>query len=128
LAGKTELEKAYVEMYAEQIRDLFEIYVLVLFEKDDKRKVEENSRFFDIILPKNLGFFEKKLIENKSGYLVGDSLSWADLFLYFSLDFIGEDKIKSSLGNAPTVKKHIEKIVHYPGISEYIKNRPQTEL
>jgi hypothetical protein len=128
LAGKTNLERAYVEMYAEQIRDLFEIYVLVLFEKDEKKKVEDETRFFDKILPNNLGFFEKKLIENESGFLIGDSLTWVDLFLFFSLDFIGENKVKDSLENASNVRKHIEKIANYDGILEYLKNRPRTEL
>ena len=127
-AGKTDIEKAYVEMYSEQIRDLFETYVLAMFEKDEKKKVEDVARYFNAILPSNLVFFEKKLADSKSGYLIGNSLTWADLFLYFCLDFIGENKVRSSLENAPNVKKHIEMIVNYPGILEYLQKRPQTEL
>ena len=40
------------------------------------------------VLPINLKIFEDKIKENKSGYLIGDSLTWTDLVLIFSMNLI----------------------------------------
>ena len=129
LTGKTDLEAALVDMYGHQITDLLNEcneQIRARFAKDEEREKRSIARLKEA-WPKNLSFFEARLKENKSGYLVGDGLTWADLHLYAVLDWLFEKRAET-IGNYALVKQLAERVEAHPRVAEWLKNRPKTAL
>ena len=93
LAGKTEWEKAEADAYVDLINCLGNkvVDLIVAYageeaaSQEDQRqeagkKKEATEKDFDqVVLPEFLNPIQKRLQDNESGFLVGDSLTWADL-------------------------------------------------
>ena len=105
-------------MYGEQISDLFNEFASLTDASDHARFNETWSR--------NLNYFEKRIVENKSGFLVGSSLSWADIYLAQMVEFmdIRQDEILSYF---PYVRRLTTKVRDIPLIADWIRRRPSTE-
>ena len=76
LAGTTDLEQAEVDMYADQVSDLLNEAVKVHFESDSTKKAEMTTKLVNETIPNNAKIFSAKLEQTKSGYLVGNGLTW----------------------------------------------------
>jgi len=113
-------------MYVDQVTDLLNEMVKVHFESDEAKKAEITAKFQGEILPKHLTIFETKLNQTNSGYLVGNNLTFADLFLMNILERLG-DKKEEILNNFPTIKKHDKIIRAFPNISKWLHSRPVTD-
>lgn len=77
-------------------------------------------------MPKNLSIFESRLASNGTGYLVGDSLTVADLFFFTLLEGLKEKK-DLVLSKFPHVKRLDERIRANAKISEWLNKRPVTD-
>lgn len=77
-------------------------------------------------MPKNLLIFETKLAKNGTGYLVGDSLTVADLFLFTLLEGL-KDKKDAVLSKFANLKKLDDQIRNNARIAEWLKKRPETD-
>ncbi|VDM68458.1 unnamed protein product [Strongylus vulgaris] len=129
-AGKTPFEEALVDSIADQWKDFMKeiqpmVKVALGFEEGDLDKLTK-----EIFLPardKFFGYMTKFLKKNKSGYLVGDSLTFADLYLaeYFS-EFA--KKIPGLFDGFPEMKAHAEKVRSNPILKKWIETRPQTKF
>ncbi len=71
--------------------------------------------------------FENKLNQTNTGYLVGNSLTWADLYLIHVLEAV-LDKHPSALDNVSAVKKHYNAVRSLPNIAKWIASRPVTPM
>ena len=69
-----------------------------------------------------MGYFEAILKKNGQGFTVGDSLSYADLYLYFLIENVEADL----LSKYPLLSAHKEKIANRPQIAAYLAKRPVT--
>lgn len=58
------------------------------FEKDEAKKAELKQKWLAEQLPPFLKQFEKKVTENKSGFLVGDGPTWADFVVVTSFEML----------------------------------------
>ncbi|EPB80176.1 hypothetical protein ANCCEY_00731 [Ancylostoma ceylanicum] len=74
---------------------------------------------------KFFGFVSKFLRESKSGYLVGNSLTFADLYLAEISAELGK-KIPSIYDGFPEVKAHAQKVRSNPALKKWIETRPET--
>ena len=129
MAGKNELEEALIDMYGDQVMDLLNEcneLIRATYAGDKDREKRSKDRL-EVAWPKNLGFFEKQLGANKSGYLVGESLSWADLHLYAVLDWLFDRK-KEVVEKFPLVKALACKIEATPSIAKWLADRPKSVL
>lgn len=95
------------------------------FTKDEV--LEIRRRWRETLVPKTLGFLEKKLTENSgSDWIVGDNISIADLELYCSLDYISS----GILDGVPTdilepfsaCKKLMENVKNNEGVKKWTDN------
>ena len=109
LAGKDDLENAYVNMYALQCADLTNKLVDAFDEKNEERKNRLKLKIKDKEWPHNLKYFEDRLTSNKTGFLVGDGLTFADLQLFTTLYWLGKKK-DETLKDFPNVFKLDESI------------------
>jgi len=129
LAGKTDLEQTLTHMYVEEVNDTTGDFGKIFREKDEEKKKQLIEEFKKNTLSKNLGFFEKHLAKNNTGFLVGSSLTWADLAVFNLLD-----SIKNHLGQGgecpcdqyPNLKKLKENVEKTPRIAKWLETRPKT--
>jgi glutathione S-transferase len=127
LAGQGEREQAEVDMYADQITDLFNDYVRAVFETDEARKAELNEKFKTQTAPNNFKTFEARLAQSQSGYFVNSGVTYADLYLLGVLDVISESN-DTLLASLPHVKKLSDDLRAHPKIAAWIASRPATPL
>mmetsp|Transcript_22476 Transcript_22476/g.38228 ORF Transcript_22476/g.38228 Transcript_22476/m.38228 type:complete len:235 (-) Transcript_22476:1518-2222(-) len=92
-------------------------------------KMAIRKRILEKSLPKYLGFLEKQLEENGTGFLVGDRLTIADLKLFYLCALTIQkgilDGIPSDLFDAyPKVKENLEKVKSIPEIAAWYEQHP----
>ncbi|VDP05095.1 unnamed protein product [Heligmosomoides polygyrus] len=102
LAGKTAFDEALVDSMADQIKDF----------------ITEIRPFAKVAL----GFEKGDLVR----YLVGDSLTWADLYLAEFAEM--EKKVPTLYEGFPEVKAHSDKVRSTPALKKWLATRPQTSF
>ncbi|CAJ0605916.1 unnamed protein product [Cylicocyclus nassatus] len=128
LAGKNPYEEAVVDSIVDQFKDFTAeirpyLRVAMGFEQGDKDKLAN-----DVLFPardKFFGFMTKFLKENKSGYLVGDSLTFADLYLAEHCAEFAK-KMPSIYDGFPEIKAHAERVRSNPALKKWLATRPET--
>jgi len=130
LAGKTDLDRARADMLVDCGADVLEPSIKFFFEKDKAKQAELATKFKEETLPKSFELFEKLLKENKGGdsFLVGDSLTWADIAFIDLLGWLGALEVELPFDKAPKLKALRERVEAIPKIAEWIKTRPKTNL
>ncbi|VDN23050.1 unnamed protein product [Cylicostephanus goldi] len=129
-AGKSPKDEAFVDMLADQYTDYRTeikpwLYVAAGMKEGNAEELKK-----DVFMParkKYLDIITKFLKQNKSGFLVGDSVTWVDLLvaehsstmLHFDAKFVE---------GYPEVKAHMEKIQAIPNIKKWIETRPKTDF
>ncbi|CAJ0605915.1 unnamed protein product [Cylicocyclus nassatus] len=130
LTPKCPFEEALVDSIMDQykdfqneIRPLFRVWMG--FEKGDADKLTK-----EVFMPareKFFGFMTKFLKKNNTGYLVGSSITVADLLLAeFSAEFA--KKIPNLYDGFPEIKAHAEKVRSNPALKKWIETRPETKF
>ena len=97
----------------------------VHFETDETRKTELQSKLRGEILPRNLKLFEDKLAQTNTGFLIGNGVTYTDLFLFSLLDWIHDQK-ETLFAHFPHMKSHNQKIAEIPNVAKHIATRPVT--
>jgi len=129
LAGKTNLEDAQCLALAEQVKDLLDVAFDFRFrERDATRKAEKKQAFENGALKTMLPALEAHFKENvsKAGYVVGSSLTWADLAVYNILELVQHylDRKDDFLAPYPTLAAHSTFIRSLPRIKKYLESHP----
>ncbi len=99
-------------------------------ETDPTRKADLEKTFSTELLPKHVKVFESRLAKNGTGFLVGNSLTVADLFLFNLVDVLALSNAPrpiSALANANHIRAHEDRIRNMPRIAEWIRKRPKTD-
>ncbi|XP_066496649.1 glutathione S-transferase-like [Tiliqua scincoides] len=119
LYGKDLKEKALIDMYCEATLDLNEIFMVLAFKPPDVREKDEalileraSTRYFPV--------FEKVLKDHGQSFLVGNTLSRADIQVLETILMVEEVKadslskfpllqaFKGRMSNIPTIKKFLQ--------------------
>ncbi|XP_070572824.1 glutathione S-transferase alpha-4-like [Ptychodera flava] len=114
--GKTLEEKTRVDILAEGARDFQSSFYGIGFRSDE----ETLAKIKSTVLPRYLPIFEKILSASSSGYLVGDSLTFADTILLEAL-LNTEDYLPGSLQTFPKLQEFKTKISSLPLIKAYLE-------
>lgn len=129
LAGRNDIERAQCDMINEAIVDMFNVYLGIYKEQNRDelvKKLDEASRGE---IADRLARIQKLLEENKDGdgFLVGNSLSYADVQLVNFYDLL-RDKRDEVLDRLPLLKAHNHKIRSIPAIAEHIARNEHVHL
>ncbi|VDM78670.1 unnamed protein product [Strongylus vulgaris] len=128
LAPKCPFEEALVDSIMDQYKDFQNeirpvFRIIAGFAEGDLDKLTK-----DVFLPardKFFGFMTNFLKKNNTGYLVGSSITIADLLLAeFSAEF--SKNVSNLYDGFPEIKAHAEKIRSHPALKKWIETRPQT--
>lgn len=128
--GKTEIEKAKCDMIADQLADMQAIIQKIYTDLKDEKELDIALKHAaDETIPYNLKFIENILAANKDGdgYLVGNSLTYADLLLMYFYDILRDDS-KAILSKLPLLNKHNEKIRSLPKVAEHLEKNAHVRV
>ena len=97
--------------------------------KDEKELDIALKHAADETIPYNLKLIENILAANKDGggYLVGNSLTYADLLLMYFYDILRDDS-KAILSKLPLLNKHNEKIRSLPKVAEHLEKNAHVRV
>merc|ERR1711963_178496 len=118
LYGSSNLDGLQIDQYMQLLGDLINCCVKAMREKDEaeKAKLWEAVKAEDS--PKFFAFFEKALADNKTGFMVGNKLSLADLGVYDFVSGMMKDRI-CPLDKFPLIAKLCAKVAEVPGIKAW---------
>ncbi|XP_029440758.1 hematopoietic prostaglandin D synthase [Rhinatrema bivittatum] len=123
LAGKTHLEQAQVDAIVDSIDDFISLFPWGEEDEDAKRAIQNN--LFSNLAPGLLRNLEKYLGENE--WFVGNSVTWADF--YWDVSSSTLIVLKPDFAqNYPKLLALKDRVQALPGISEWIKERPETVM
>ncbi|CAH1247078.1 HPGDS [Branchiostoma lanceolatum] len=118
LCGKTSWAEAQVDMFVCGADDLLTKLLNVRFEKDEATK-EEGKKGLATYVPNFLANYEK--LCGPEGYLVGTSLTYADLAFFEVM----HDILKvTTLDKYPKLAKVVENVTTDKGVSAWLAKRP----
>jgi glutathione S-transferase len=127
LAGKTAVDHFKTHAFAEAVRDFVEPMARIVWEeKDEERKKTKKEEYLNVTLKTGLERFEKHLEHASSGHLVGDSVTYADLALYYGLTNVNEFAGHDVTTAYPHVAKLHKTIHEHPHIAAYLAKRKVT--
>nr|KAG5698212.1 hypothetical protein BaRGS_030575 [Batillaria attramentaria] len=126
LYGKTNLDGLRIDevhgLWEDQMPNIFKYRWI----KDETKKAECLKKALEEDLPKYFGIYENMLKDNGgSGYLVGNSVSLGDLYLYDLQDNLLQLK-KDALKDYPLMQKLRQNVESQPLIKAYLARRKET--
>lgn len=72
----------------------------------------------DTVLPRWLGHFERRLAGRT--WLVGDSVTYADLSLWLLLETLRDNGLAGGLGSCPALGAHEARVAALPGVARHV--------
>lgn len=131
LAGADNLEAAKIDAIVDTQLDVNEAFFQkVFFEKDEAKKAEGLEKFLKETLPKHVDHLGrlKKAYSTDERYFVGNKLSWADLFVYNSIQSLAQvvPQVKDNVG--AQFQPLFEAIQANESLKKYLDSRPKTDF
>jgi len=120
--GKNDREAALIDMMNDGVEDLRNKYAKMIYQEYDTGK---DPYIKD--LPNHLSKFEAVLATNKTGFLVGDKVSFADYSLF---DVLLNHLVlcSSCLDNFPSLKSFVENMSARPKIKAFLDSDAYKKL
>lgn len=126
LMGSTELEAAQIDAFCEHVRDIKTEYQVQRKIKDEIEKKDAIDGFFRDFLPERLGLIDKTL-DADAKYVIGSSLSLADLTLFSLVQFFDNKVgIHAALDKAPKLQLRCDLVSKDVRVQNWVKTRPVT--
>jgi len=128
LAGSSATEWLAIDAIVEEVNDAIPNFVKAIspFEnKTEEEKVPKLAAYFANDFKKYTPLFDKHLKANKggAGYLIGNKVSYADIYLWYF--FSMQKQVKADvLADFPVLDGFCTRIGALPRIADWIKNRP----
>ncbi|KAK6739292.1 hypothetical protein RB195_020999 [Necator americanus] len=129
LSGSNAFDEAVVDSLADQYADYcveVKPYVYTLLGFMNAGDLEQLKK--DVMMPgrdKFLRFITKFLKKSKSGFLVGEKVTWVDLLISEHVADMSS-RMPEYLDGFPEVKAHMVQVRALPKLKEWIETRPKT--
>lgn len=124
-----EIQAFAVDTIDESVNDLYNAWLKTFFSKDDREN--KFKAFIENDWQQWASFFEKTLDKNndgkEEGFLVGKTLTFADLSVFNAVDHITFLNGYRLLANFPKLKAFYRRIKERPNIAAYLAQRPVTD-
>lgn len=122
LYGSSNLDGLAIDQYCQLCKDFLDAAVRAIFEKDAAKKETLMKELKEETVDKYYNLWEKALADNKTGYMVGDKLSLADLCVFDIITGTIEQHMKPLDGH-PSLKALVDRVKDTPKIKEYLASR-----
>lgn len=129
-AGQTPEEKAWVDAICDQVKDFMVPFRdLILAEMAGKKPDEIAKLAKETFVPGRDAYFKsinKILGKSKSGFLVGDKLTFADLVVVENVTTLEKNKLFNA-SEQPKLAALRKKVYAIPAIKKWVASRPDTQ-
>ncbi|XP_070548592.1 S-crystallin SL11-like [Ptychodera flava] len=127
-AGRSNLEKAKIDMIIDVCEELYVGVRQIFFEKDETKKAEHKADFV-VKADSILAALEKIHVANNggSGFFVGNLPTWADFEFFVRMEYAPFFDV-AILDRYPKLKALVERTSSIPQIAAWLKKRPKTEF
>ncbi|KFP73645.1 PREDICTED: glutathione S-transferase-like [Acanthisitta chloris] len=119
LYGKDLKERTLIDMYMEGLLDLYELFMMYLIQPADKKE-QHFANMLDKASNRYFPAFEKVLKDHGQGFLVGNQLSKADVFLLETI-FVAEEYKPDILASFPLLQSFKARISNIPTIKKFLQ-------
>eukprot|EP01133_Synstelium_polycarpum_P008397 gene8397-9878_t len=123
LAGTTPKDCALADAYIDAVWDLIMPYYQGRSSDPEKLKIFEKEN-----IPRFLTRWESDLVGRGGKYFVGQSLTWADLGIYWALVYLAKIGYPDALSQYPALSNFAESIGSIPSIKAHVDSRPVTQF
>jgi len=123
-AGKSQRQELQIEGVCDYISDIVQEYAMVWMSGDPTKQTKWKAETLPLMLEK-LEAYTKK---HGSGWLIGDTVTYADCRLHTSYTFLTIDLSHPAYDRAPTIRQLIQKFEQLPAIAGWIAKRKKTFL
>ena len=128
LAGRTNLEKAQADEIVDTIVDILDQGGKAMYEKNENEKKAKGVAFIEKTA-EVFGKLESRLDGRGGQFFAGNSLTWADLQLFFCIEFVNRTFLqgKSDCAAKFSLLKNLNlRVGNLPNIKNWMENRPKT--
>jgi len=127
LAGSNSLDQALADSVTETISEMREKIFSFVMKPEGAEKTEAANNYSTNVLPGFLANIDKFLGANNGGkgFLVGSKMTWADLHLFTTVEFIRQTVPTAApvLANYPRIEQLVARVAAVPKVAEYLKKR-----
>ncbi|XP_028401456.1 hematopoietic prostaglandin D synthase-like [Dendronephthya gigantea] len=127
-----DFEIAKADMVVDGLVELMEKAVAAYREKDPELKKSLFKTFAEKEFPDGLVAFEKLLKAGGGKYFAGNKMTYADIMFYSSVESAyyheAKEGIPAVLDRFPLLKDLYETVGNNPGIKDWVKKRPDTQM
>nr|UUB32734.1 glutathione S-transferase GSTs6 [Dendroctonus valens] len=127
LVGKDDIEDMEIDAIVDVLMDFRSKVAKYHYDEDAAAKEAYAKTLFGEIVPYYLEKLDKQAKEN-GGFLVGGKLTWADLILVGSIDYMNFMANKDLLAGAPNLTKVKENVAAVPTVQKYLKTRSNSHV
>ncbi|CAL8137131.1 unnamed protein product [Orchesella dallaii] len=121
LSGTDEWESSQCDELVDATSDLVDEFVKFVFkEPDPVKQAEGKKNFITTTLPTFLGRINKRQMDNDGPWLVGKSMTWADIVVAEMLRQMSAATDPTALNGYPHVRKMIDAVFAHPNIKQYV--------
>ncbi|EGT48727.1 hypothetical protein CAEBREN_14802 [Caenorhabditis brenneri] len=130
-AGKIPEEQAWADAIVDQFKDFISSFSQLLMAQRTGKPAEEVARIAsEVAMPARDAFFkiiDGILEKSKSGFLVGDSLTFADIVIVENVTTLEKNQFFTA-SEHPKIVALREKIYSIPAIKKWVETRPDTQF
>ncbi|XP_059162732.1 glutathione S-transferase 1-like [Physella acuta] len=123
---KTAIDGLKVDQVVQLAVDLQILTFKAFFEKDEAKKSQLEKELNDVEVPKYLDFFEKLLKESGTGFVVGNTLTLADFYVYQVVTMV-PGRVGDTTKH-PLLNGLVQKIESNANVKTYLANRKKTDI
>merc|ERR1711935_395624 len=124
LVGKNNVEAAQANEIVDSVADLVDARYKVIFGPEAERETGM-KKFLTETAATGLGRLEKLLIARGGQFLVGNQLTWADLYVFAFYDAVGNTGLLNGFPGLTNLAWRVEGL---PNIKKYLASRPVTQM
>ena len=95
--------------------------------EDGETRAQLLARVHETQTPRYLGTFDKIIRENNGCNLVGNKLTWADIYLAHVMDNFTKLLDADLLKNYPSLANLVRTVLNIPAIKDWIQVRPNSQ-
>jgi len=129
LAGANDWEQAVCDSLVDSAADVQKGMYEMHFETDETKKAKITEKFESETMPAWFECLEKNfLAKTKSGWLVGDKMTWGDILIFSMLDTLTTHNMAKCLPKYPGVDGNFKKVKEQPNIAKWLNDRPVTQF
>jgi len=131
LGGSDNLESAKIDAVVDTQKDINEVFYSKVFaEKDEAKKAQEAEKFLNENVVKHVENLDKlkKAYSQDERYFVGNKLSWADLYVFNSIEALVKAVPQVKEKFAGQFKSLFDAVKGDENIKKYLDSRPETDF